>query len=100
MSRCHKCGWPYPNPHPSAKQRRSHKKACGILEGYKLLPSSIASDDIGGNRSDEDHKVAGEIKRNPLFFYGSHAFNSFSFWNVGTWEFILLTMLKKESSLL
>ncbi|WJX53075.1 hypothetical protein P8452_39112 [Trifolium repens] len=32
---CHKCGWPYPNPHPSAKHRRSHKKICGTIQGYK-----------------------------------------------------------------
>ncbi|XP_039007407.1 uncharacterized protein LOC120135135 [Hibiscus syriacus] len=37
---CHKCGWPFPNPHPSAKQRRSHKKICGTSEGYKLFNSA------------------------------------------------------------
>ncbi|XP_039067774.1 uncharacterized protein LOC120213782 [Hibiscus syriacus] len=37
---CHKCGWPFPNPHPSAKQRRSHKKICGTIEGHKLFNSA------------------------------------------------------------
>ncbi|WVZ65457.1 hypothetical protein U9M48_014816 [Paspalum notatum var. saurae] len=26
---CHVCGFQYPNPHPSAKLRRSHRKHCG-----------------------------------------------------------------------
>nr|XP_019707085.1 uncharacterized protein LOC105048895 isoform X2 [Elaeis guineensis] len=30
---CHKCGWVYPNPHPSAKQRRAHRKHCGTTGG-------------------------------------------------------------------
>ncbi|CAL0324927.1 unnamed protein product [Lupinus luteus] len=30
---CSKCGWSYPNPHPSAKQRRSHRKICGSISG-------------------------------------------------------------------
>ncbi|OIW19172.1 hypothetical protein TanjilG_13954 [Lupinus angustifolius] len=30
---CNKCGWSYPNPHPSAKHRRAHKKICGTIEG-------------------------------------------------------------------
>ncbi|XP_054806122.1 uncharacterized protein LOC129308784 [Prosopis cineraria] len=54
---CHKCGWPFPNPHPSAKHRRAHKKICGTIEGYQLFdsegqPHSNASDD-----SDDDHKM-------------------------------------------
>ncbi|KAL5703163.1 hypothetical protein ACHQM5_028290 [Ranunculus cassubicifolius] len=28
---CPKCGWGYPNHHPSAKQRRAHKKVCGLV---------------------------------------------------------------------
>lgn len=31
---CHVCGYQYPNPHPSAKLRRSHRKHCG-----KALPA-------------------------------------------------------------
>ncbi|KAG4131357.1 hypothetical protein ERO13_D09G201300v2 [Gossypium hirsutum] len=58
---CHKCGWPFPNPHPSAKQRRSHKKICGTIEGYKLIDSrdiithSTPSDEEP--LSDESHKT-------------------------------------------
>ncbi|ONL94679.1 14-3-3-like protein GF14 omega [Zea mays] len=28
---CHACGYQYPNGHPSAKQRRAHRKHCGKL---------------------------------------------------------------------
>ncbi|XP_011006105.1 PREDICTED: uncharacterized protein LOC105112197 isoform X2 [Populus euphratica] len=57
---CHKCGWPFPNPHPSARHRRAHKKICGTLEGYKFVdseetPLSALSDDDRG--SDEDPKT-------------------------------------------
>lgn len=60
---CHKCGWPYPNPHPSAKHRRAHKRICGKVEGYKLFDSegsthSTVSDDE--HLSDDDHKSPGE----------------------------------------
>ncbi|KAK6279329.1 hypothetical protein POUND7_019596 [Theobroma cacao] len=56
---CHKCGWPFPNQHPSARHRRAHKKICGNIEGYKLVDSgditlSTASDDEA--LSDEDHQ--------------------------------------------
>ncbi|XP_010278450.1 PREDICTED: uncharacterized protein LOC104612643 [Nelumbo nucifera] len=37
--RCHRCGWPFPNQHPSAKHRRAHKKVCGTLDGYRLSES-------------------------------------------------------------
>ncbi|KAL5542714.1 hypothetical protein UlMin_010424 [Ulmus minor] len=57
---CHKCGWPFPNPHPSAKLRRAHKRICGTIEGYKLVElegsaHSTVSDDE--RNSDEDHKL-------------------------------------------
>ncbi|KAK9072487.1 hypothetical protein SSX86_008921 [Deinandra increscens subsp. villosa] len=46
---CHRCGWPFPNPHPSARHRRAHKKICGTIEGYtNLIGSEVVSDD-------EDH---------------------------------------------
>ncbi|EXB73708.1 hypothetical protein L484_026874 [Morus notabilis] len=57
---CHKCGWPYPNSHPSAKHRRAHKRICGKVEGYKLgdfegsAHSNVSDDDE--HLSDEDHK--------------------------------------------
>ncbi|KAI3996710.1 hypothetical protein MKX01_041010 [Papaver californicum] len=35
--RCSKCNWPYANPHPSAKQRRHHKKVCGKVQGYIIV---------------------------------------------------------------
>ncbi|CAL5413946.1 unnamed protein product [Camellia sinensis] len=54
---CRKCGWPFPNPHPSAKHRRAHKRICGTIEGYKLVDSGehthlAVSDDEHG--SDDD----------------------------------------------
>ncbi|KAG7995350.1 hypothetical protein I3843_01G104300 [Carya illinoinensis] len=49
---CHKCGWPFPNPHPSARHRRAHKKICGTIEGYKLVDSE---DKPHLNISDEEH---------------------------------------------
>ncbi|XP_033132233.1 uncharacterized protein LOC103835192 isoform X2 [Brassica rapa] len=36
---CSKCGWNYPNPHPSAKNRRAHKKICGTIKGFEILGS-------------------------------------------------------------
>jgi len=40
---CHACGYQYPNGHPSAKQRRAHRKHCG-------KPSSAAA---GGGAEEE-----------------------------------------------
>ncbi|XP_061363764.1 uncharacterized protein LOC133307292 [Gastrolobium bilobum] len=59
---CHKCGWSFPNPHPSAKHRRAHKKICGTIEGYKLCVAEgqnrlNGSDDE--HVSDDDHKTPG-----------------------------------------
>ncbi|XP_030516948.2 uncharacterized protein LOC115730471 [Rhodamnia argentea] len=56
---CHKCGWPFPNPHPSARHRRAHRRVCGKLDGYKLAgsdenPHLNVSDD---ERSDDDNKT-------------------------------------------
>lgn len=52
---CHRCGWPFPNPHPSAKHRRAHKRVCGTVEGYKIIHSddhlAVSDDD---NASDDD----------------------------------------------
>ncbi|XP_075523747.1 uncharacterized protein LOC142556249 [Primulina tabacum] len=42
---CHRCGWSFPNPHPSAKHRRAHKRVCGKMEGYKISPSDLAISD-------------------------------------------------------
>ncbi|KAJ0606186.1 putative transcription factor C2H2 family [Helianthus annuus] len=50
---CHRCGWPFPNPHPSAKHRRAHKKICGTIEGYtNIIGSEVVSDD--DHLSDDD----------------------------------------------
>ncbi|XP_038893765.1 uncharacterized protein LOC120082590 [Benincasa hispida] len=55
---CNKCGWLFPNPHPSAKHRRAHKRVCGTIEGSKLVESeantllTVVSDD------DVDHKIS------------------------------------------
>ncbi|XP_061989344.1 uncharacterized protein LOC133707901 [Rosa rugosa] len=59
---CHKCGWPFPNPHPSARHRRAHKKICGTVEGYKVAGAegsaqlSVSDDE---QHSDEDPKTPG-----------------------------------------
>ncbi|KAK3122208.1 hypothetical protein QOZ80_8BG0666450 [Eleusine coracana subsp. coracana] len=37
---CHACGYHYPNAHPSAKQRRAHRKHCG-------KPASAAAEEAG-----------------------------------------------------
>ncbi|KAL6532119.1 hypothetical protein OROGR_014089 [Orobanche gracilis] len=55
---CSRCGWPFPNPHPSAKHRRAHKKICGTIEGYRIINCEendyhLAISD-GGHWSDED----------------------------------------------
>ncbi|RZC12545.1 hypothetical protein D0Y65_012355 [Glycine soja] len=65
---CHKCGWPFPNPHPSAKHRRAHKKICGTIEGYKRSasegqPHLNGSDDE--HVSDDDHKTPGLVVSGP-----------------------------------
>ncbi|VVB01204.1 unnamed protein product [Arabis nemorensis] len=39
---CTKCGWNYPNPHPSAKNRRAHKKVCGTIKGFEIFDSETA----------------------------------------------------------
>ncbi|XP_021888948.1 uncharacterized protein LOC110807946 isoform X2 [Carica papaya] len=59
---CSKCGWPFANSHPSAKQRRAHKKICGKPKGYQRVDSGeggsahgVVSDDE--HFSDEDYKT-------------------------------------------
>ncbi|XP_073098723.1 uncharacterized protein [Elaeis guineensis] len=48
---CHKCGWVFPNPHPSAKQRRAHRKHCGTTDGAAV---STAGGGDGKKASDEE----------------------------------------------
>ncbi|XP_011024792.1 PREDICTED: uncharacterized protein LOC105125842 isoform X3 [Populus euphratica] len=61
---CHRCGWPFPQPHPSARRKHAHKKICGTLEGYKVVDSeeaslSALSDD--DNFSDEEPETPSPI---------------------------------------
>lgn len=58
---CHKCGWPFPNPHPSARHRRAHKKVCGKVEGYKLSESE-AGNSTHSAVSDDEHHSDGEVR--------------------------------------
>lgn len=43
---CTKCGWNYPNPHPSAKNRRAHKKVCGTIKGFEIFDSESAKQNL------------------------------------------------------
>ncbi|GAB2295666.1 hypothetical protein Dimus_029820 [Dionaea muscipula] len=57
---CHKCGWVFPNPHPSAKNRRAHKRICGTIEGYKLSNSGEKTTHLDG--SGDEHPEEDEQK--------------------------------------
>ncbi|KAL2924067.1 Speckle-type POZ protein-like [Bienertia sinuspersici] len=57
---CNKCGWPFPNSHPSAKQRRAHKKVCGTVEGYRL------DNDAQNNTHMMDEPVAEHVSEDEL----------------------------------
>ncbi|OEL25308.1 hypothetical protein BAE44_0013672 [Dichanthelium oligosanthes] len=39
---CHVCGYQYPNPHPSAKLRRNHRKHCGKGPAPAAAPAAEA----------------------------------------------------------
>ncbi|XP_023528542.1 uncharacterized protein LOC111791434 isoform X2 [Cucurbita pepo subsp. pepo] len=54
---CNKCGWHFPNPHPSAKRRRAHKRVCGTIEGFKLVESE-ANTLVTVTDDDGDHKTS------------------------------------------
>ncbi|XP_022956007.1 uncharacterized protein LOC111457832 isoform X4 [Cucurbita moschata] len=54
---CNKCGWHFPNPHPSAKRRRAHKRVCGTIEGFKLVESE-ANTLVTVSDDDGDHKTS------------------------------------------
>ncbi|PIN19072.1 hypothetical protein CDL12_08241 [Handroanthus impetiginosus] len=70
---CHRCGWPFPNPHPSAKHRRAHKKVCGTIEGYKIIHSEehdqhlAVSDDEHGSDENEHTPSPMVVKKNAEF---------------------------------
>ncbi|GAB2249561.1 hypothetical protein Droror1_Dr00012920 [Drosera rotundifolia] len=54
---CHKCGWPFPNPQPSPKHRRAHKRICGTIEGYKLENSKAkTTSNLDGSDDDDELK--------------------------------------------
>lgn len=53
---CYRCGWPFPNPHPSAKHRRAHKRVCGTIEGFAInQPKSDDDDDDNSDDDDNNH---------------------------------------------
>lgn len=54
---CNKCGWIFPNPHPSARHRRAHKRVCGTIEGFKLVESEAISDDDGDQKSSSEKSL-------------------------------------------
>ncbi|XP_022979694.1 uncharacterized protein LOC111479336 isoform X3 [Cucurbita maxima] len=61
---CNKCGWHFPNPHPSAKRRRAHKRVCGTIEGFKLVESEAntlvtISDDDGDHKTSSSNVLGG-----------------------------------------
>ncbi|KAL9252484.1 hypothetical protein AKJ16_DCAP10202 [Drosera capensis] len=54
---CHKCGWPFPNPHPSPKHRRAHKRICGTIKGYELENSEAkTTSNLDGSDDDDELK--------------------------------------------
>ncbi|KAK9138508.1 hypothetical protein Sjap_009102 [Stephania japonica] len=52
---CSKCGWAFPNPHPSAKNRRAHKRVCGrvVADGFK--PHEGNNPHLSVSDDEEDH---------------------------------------------
>ncbi|XP_047948529.1 uncharacterized protein LOC125194386 isoform X2 [Salvia hispanica] len=72
---CHKCGWPFPNPHPSSKHRRAHKRVCGTIEGYKIIHSEdhdkyLAFSDDDHASDDDEHQSPDIVKRNAFISGG------------------------------
>ncbi|XP_055813947.1 uncharacterized protein LOC129883323 [Solanum dulcamara] len=63
---CHKCGWPFPNPHPSARHRRAHKKVCGKIEGYKLSESEAGNSTHSAVSDDEHHSDGDQQTPSPI----------------------------------
>ncbi|KAF3775563.1 hypothetical protein EJ110_NYTH50059, partial [Nymphaea thermarum] len=61
---CHKCGWTYPNPHPSAKHRRNHKKHCGKLGNSNVIASPrerSSSPDSDDDLHEEEHSFPAKL---------------------------------------
>ncbi|KAG5588826.1 hypothetical protein H5410_049260 [Solanum commersonii] len=63
---CHKCSWPFPNPHPSARHRRAHKKVCGKIEGYKLSESEADNSTHSAVSDDEHHSDGDQQTPSPI----------------------------------
>ncbi|CAM8908780.1 unnamed protein product [Rhodiola kirilowii] len=68
---CHRCGWPFPNAHPSARYRRAHKRMCGTIEGYTVAADSEATATLShihsqhsavSSFSDDEHGSDGDSK--------------------------------------
>ncbi|KAL8500396.1 hypothetical protein ACS0TY_020117 [Phlomoides rotata] len=66
---CHRCGWPFPKPHPSAKHRRAHKRHCGTIEGFKIILSEEHDHNLAV--SDGEHASDGEHTPNPILVMGN-----------------------------
>lgn len=51
---CERCGWPFPNSHPSSKHRRAHNRICGSIEAYTdLIDTQPVSDDDDDDVNDK-----------------------------------------------
>ncbi|KAF8780911.1 hypothetical protein HU200_000874 [Digitaria exilis] len=63
---CHACGYQYPNPNPSAKLRRSHRKHCKapLPEAAAAEAVTEAEEAVVGVRAGVDEREEGAGKRN------------------------------------
>lgn len=50
---CHACGYQYPNGHPSAKQRRAHRKHCGKPTSAAAAGAAAAEEGAGEHDGSE-----------------------------------------------
>ncbi|XP_024519270.1 uncharacterized protein LOC112342149 [Selaginella moellendorffii] len=58
---CRRCGWTYPNHHPSARHRRNHRKHCGKVKGFEVVkqPEQLdhgSSDDVSSGEEKSVHQ--------------------------------------------
>ncbi|CAA6668200.1 unnamed protein product [Spirodela intermedia] len=60
---CHSCRWRFPNSHPSARQRRAHRRHCGKIDGFPLIPSH--HEDGGRSDGEENDANAGATAAPP-----------------------------------
>ncbi|KAJ7540435.1 hypothetical protein O6H91_10G014800 [Diphasiastrum complanatum] len=63
---CRHCGWQYPNPHPSAKVRRDHRRLCGKIQNVNTWLGSEEYDDQADSEDDtavfKDKKYSNDIE--------------------------------------